>query len=113
MEQTFYDTKNELGFGEETEILVDLDYTCRAGSPPGWEDPGDDPECEIYGWTVMSIVTPDDEDINWSTLSPEKQEQVNRWIEDEANTDEVYERCFEQSADYWEDYCEDHRDRYY
>lgn len=111
MEYTFYDSHNDLGFGEDTEILVDLDYSCKAGSPPGWEDPGEDPECIINGWTVMFIGTANDEEINWSTLSPEKQTEVNDWVSDQANTGEVYDTCFQYESDYWEDYKADMADR--
>ena len=113
MEYTLRDESNELGFGEDAEILIDIDYTCTAGSPPGWEDPGCDPECNISGWSVMHILSSDNEEINWTTLSPEKQNEINNWLDNKVNTNEVYEDCFQYESDYWEDYEADMYDRRY
>lgn len=113
MEYTLRDESNELGFGEDAEILIDMDYTCTAGSPPGWEDPGCDPECNISGWSVMHILSSDNEEINWTTLSPEKQKEIDNWLDDKVNTNEVYEDCFQHESDYWEDYKADMYDRRY
>jgi hypothetical protein len=102
VEHTLYDSHNDLGFGEDTEILIDIDYTCHAGSPPGWEDPGESPECIINGCSIMQIITANDETINWSTLCPEKKKEVTDWACDKADTAEVHDSCFENQAD-WED----------
>lgn len=104
MEYTIYDSHNDLGFGEDTEILVDIDYSCYAGSPPGWEDPGESPECIINGVDVMSIITANNENINWSTLCPEKQKEVTDWACDKSDTSEVHDACFQRDSDYWDDY---------
>jgi len=110
MEYTFYDSNNDLGFGEDAEILVEIDYSCRAGSPPGWEDPGESPECTINGCDIMSITTVDNEDINWSTLCPEKQAEVTAWAHDKADTAEVHEHCFEREERDLEDYADEMRE---
>lgn len=103
MEYTFYDSHNDLGFGEDTEIIVEIDYTCTPGCEPGWEDPGCDPECTINNCTVVEILTTNNENINWTTLCPEKQREVSDWVYDKAQTSEVYDECFQHASDL-EDY---------
>jgi hypothetical protein len=63
----------------------------------------------------MHIISSENEEINWSTLCPEKQNQINIWLDTQANSNEVYDSCFQRESDYWEDYKADmyEQRRYY
>lgn len=95
---TFYDEENKLGFGHDTEIDVYIKYVCEAGWLPSWDDPGGAPECIINSWKINTIASPEG-NINLSTLSPEKLEEVNDvialWIDDK----DVHESCFQDASD--------------
>ena len=113
MEYTFYDGNNDLGFGEDTEILVELDFSIDAGCKPGLEDPGYDPECIINRWDILGVTNAQSENINLSTLSPEKKQELNDWISNECEANEVINSCFEYEKEYWDHYLSAQYERAY
>lgn len=93
---TFLDGTNVLGFGEYAEIDVKIEYICKAGWEPSWHDPGGAAECNITNYYVHAITSSDNEKINWSTLSPEKKEEVNNWVGGRVDSKEVHDACFDE-----------------
>lgn len=104
-EWNFVDTKNELGFGEEAELELMIEFDVTGGSPPGWEDPGEDPDVSFENVSLIKITTNKDEVINYDTLDPEKLAQVEKWAFAQVEScSEIFGHCVECGESYWEDY---------
>lgn len=101
MEYSFYDSQDELGFGVDAEIVVDLDYTCRSACAAGLEDPGYDAECVIHGWVGVCVHT-ENGVFGWDDLSSEKQDELNRWVSARSDSNEVHDFCFDWESSWFE-----------
>lgn len=109
-EWSFVDTENKLGFGKDSEVEITIEFSATAGSPPGWEDPGEPPEVTFENISLNKITTVQNEVINFDTLSPEKLKEVEEWAFGEVeDCDEVSISCLENAEEYWGDCDADYR----
>lgn len=110
MEWTFIDENNKLGFGEDAEIEVYVEYTATPGCPPGWEDPGESPDVVYESVEFVQICTTNNETINRETLDPVKRKEVDDWSYDRAiEDDRLFDSCLESAQESYDDYIADMR----